>query len=92
MAQVQQGTYITTPALSVIVSHLEIVAVPTPAGAKLLMVTVPVPLAVQELAEDNFRVWLLRTRSASVSVVLPLGAVSMITKDSRLMSDHVLPA
>ena len=56
MAQVQQGTYITTPALSVIVNHLEIVAVPTPAGARLLIVTVPVPLAVQELAELSLSV------------------------------------
>ena len=82
----------TTPALSVIVNHLAIVAVPTPAGARLLIVTVPVPLAVQELAETSLSVWLLRIRTASVSVVLPLGVVSMITKDSRFMSDHVLPA
>lgn len=82
----------TTPALSVIVNHLEIVAVPTPAGARLLIVTVPVPLAVQELAETSLSVWSLRTRIASVGVVLPLGVVWMRTKDSRLVPDHVLPA
>ena len=53
---VHAGMYITTPLSSVTVSHLVIVAVPTPDGATLLMVTVPLALAVQWAASFSVTV------------------------------------